>query len=251
MKKQYSLIEIMVAMGVFALMMTLLMNFFGQATDVMTRETNRAEKLYEAGVFSVVMNKDFSKIRVDGTYPLSYEVVSGKTVLRFFSETYDSNGEIGDLLGVSYVYDPSEYSISRYVYTTVDPGDGKYFGGDITTFAGLEADDTKGSVIIEGIENVLGASTGVGGYQLLIYEDYNLMVDADGSDETNVVAFEGAEVSKPVFDSSNLITTPPDVLSIRIVMNDLTTLKSGTTEENLLVQTRRIFSDRVMVAYKK
>ena len=97
MKKHYSLIEILVAMGIFALMMTLLMNFFGQATDVMTRETNRAEKLYEGGVLNIVLNKDLEKLTVTAINPMRYEIVGTKTHLRFFSTTYDNDGDDNDV----------------------------------------------------------------------------------------------------------------------------------------------------------
>ena len=63
--KNYSLIELMVAMGVFAFMMVLLMNFFGSATDVLDRESTRAEKIYEGGICSKIMNQDFSTMVVD------------------------------------------------------------------------------------------------------------------------------------------------------------------------------------------
>jgi hypothetical protein len=231
MKKHYSLIEIMVAMGIFALMMTLLMNFFGQATDVMTRETSRAEKLYEGGVFGVVLNKDLNNITVNGIaspngYPLEYSK-TGNTFLRFFSATYDNDGDDSNILGVSYVYDPTSYTISRFVDKATASG-GTF---DQTGWATLEADTTKGSIIIEGVED----------FEVFICTDFATMEDAI----TGVPTVNG--ITTP---TSGTLSVEPDCINIRLTLNDHKTLGTGTAIENQLVQNRRIVNFRVMMAYQ-
>ena len=236
MKKHYSLIEIMVAMGIFALMMTLLMNFFGQATDVMTRETNRAEKLYEGGVFGVVINKDLNgdNLKVDTTYQMSYLIDGGETKLRFFSTTYDNDGDDSNLLAVSYVYDPAKYTISRFVLKE----------SVATSWADVE-DPLNGSILLEGVENVTGVA-GVGGFELVVYDDFPTMSDADGVDDgsTAPTLIEGADSL-----TDTALHEAPDAMNIKLTLNDMTTLNTGTTEENLLVQTRRVMNNRIMLAY--
>ena len=97
MKKNYTLIELLVAMGIFAFMMILLMNFFGISTDLLARENNRSTKLYEASIVNSVIYQDLKNMIVDADgattfQPFEYSSSGGDVFLRFFSTGYDEDG---------------------------------------------------------------------------------------------------------------------------------------------------------------
>ena len=256
-KLHYSLIEIMVAMGVFALMMTLLMQFFGQAQTVLSQESARAKNLYEGGVLTYILTEDVKNMVVDDdvavnkswSYLLTEDVaIDGENgdssdgvadvILRFHSTITDVDGTEGVPVAISLVYSPTTHTLYRYVVTTVDPGGadaGKYFfeDGDGTAlyedWDDFEGNEDFGSVILEGLED----------FSMLIYGDYTNMTDTD-------LGTSNDGISSDDVDSA---TALPDAIQFSMVLNDPKVLGVAGAPENLLVNARRALKTQVMIAY--
>ncbi|MDD7986876.1 hypothetical protein PQO01_18160 [Lentisphaera marina] len=239
--KKYTLIELLVAMGIFAFMMLLLMNFFSISTDLLGRENNRATKLYEASIISSLLQQDLKNISVNGTdSPLEYHTDrSGKTYLRFISEGYDENTSVDSTtpILVSYVYDYATKEIYRYVESvsnfvtaygaiTLDGSD------KISNFSNIET-SSNGGLILEGVE----------AFDLVFYESGNFK-NFTASVLTVNSDFSNLRYSN-VTSSGSGLTTKPDALTIQAVLNDKDVIGiTGLEDKN-----RRTITQQFLMGY--
>ena len=237
--KKYTLIELLVAMGIFAFMMLLLMNFFGISTDLMTRENTRAEKLYEGGTFSLKLRQDLANIvTADATYNIDYDYSASEVKLRFFSDTWDNTGvrNAGTTLAVSYVYNANDFTVKRYVRTTTMPG-----GFDTATppySYGTELEtDTYGAVILEGVED----------FQVKIYENGGLATFKDVDNDNAGVS----QYQTTVSGTMNLATMHPDAINFKVTLNNMTILENSSIGDNRRLGARRTIRYQQLMGYKE
>ena len=233
--KKYTLIELLVAMGIFAFMMLLLMNFFGISTDLMTRENTRAEKLYEGGTFSLKLRQDLANIvTADATYNIDYDYSASEVKLRFFSDTWDNTGvrDAGEILAVSYVYSANDFTIKRYVRTTTMPGGFDTASPPYNYGAELET-DTYGAVILEGVED----------FQVLLYGNDGLATfdDADGTNDGET----------KVSGTFNAVAMHPDAMNFKVTLNNMSILENSSDGDNRRLGARRTISYQQLMGYKE
>lgn len=259
--KKYTLIELLVAMGIFAFMMLLLMNFFSISTDLLGRENNRATKLYEASVISSILQQDLKNLSVNGTdKPFEYHTDrSGKTYLRFFTTGYDENTSVDTTTAimVSYIYDSSTYEIERYV-ESVD----NFRGADLlSTFydntASVQkiANGTKDWTDIEVSTNGALILEGVEAFDILLYPTQGDVIDTITYDGfQNFDALDPQTNSNASFShlkysaystSDHGITTKPDAITIQLILNDKDAIGvTGLEEKN-----RRTITQQFLLGY--
>ena len=246
--KKYTLIELLVAMGIFAFMMLLLMNFFGISTDLLGRETNRAVSHYESSVFISNFKTDLDGIQIasgyiayksggsgsDGTNAnkIDSQTDQGTAALRFYTNGYDNSGTKTAIL-VSYVYDATSYSIKRYAAPSSSVTDFETLE-NATTASGYS---TYGSTILEGVED----------FQIAIYTNYPLQ-DAsplNGSySDFDITLAQGSGTTTTTYSST------PDMITVYLKLNDHDLLTSGTAVTNQLLQRRRQVTTQIPMAYK-
>ncbi|EDM29055.1 hypothetical protein LNTAR_14602 [Lentisphaera araneosa HTCC2155] len=239
--KKYTLIELLVAMGIFAFMMLLLMNFFSISTDLLGRENNRATKLYEASIISSLLQQDLKGLSVNGTdSPFEYHTNrSGKTYLRFISEGYDENTSVDSTVPilVSYIYDFSTKEIFRYVESVSDfettYGAITLDGSDkIANFNNIET-STNGALILEGVE----------AFDLVFYEAGNFKTFT-ASVLTSNSNFSNLRYSN-VPSSGSALTTKPDSVTIQMALNDKDVIGiTGLEDKN-----RRTITQQFILGY--
>ena len=252
--KKYTLIELLVAMGIFAFMMLLLMNFFSISTDLMTRENSRAEKLYEGGTLSMRMRQDLSHIiTADAIYNIEYNYGAddpNEIKLRFFSDTWDNYGnrDSGTIMAVSYIYNQEDFTLKRYALTT-DPANpdkksGSYFNASVAPtsaeYTKLESDD-HGAILLEGVEF----------FETLIYESngYSSFTNVDSSTT-------GSTEDSFIFDAAPL--EHPDAINFKITLNDPDILEdtkslpdSSDAKKNQRAASRRTIFFQQIMGYKE
>ncbi|WDE98181.1 prepilin-type N-terminal cleavage/methylation domain-containing protein [Lentisphaera profundi] len=260
--KKYTLIELLVAMGIFAFMMLLLMNFFSISTDLLGRETNRAVSNYEAGIFLSMIKTDLENSTINATYQWAYKDggsgsgpgtnlnnienqtqagsgISTDSALRFFSYTYDNDGAISSStrVQISYVYDSANYRIYRFAYPIVTvPID----------FDDLEnLSNNYGGIILEGVEE----------FRLMIYGNYATQEDYDytpGSTSIPSTSSDGSFYTAAE-DASAATgqSTDPDLINVYLKINDKNTLElpASVGKTNQLLQRRRQLSTQIPMAY--
>lgn len=239
--KKYTLIELLVAMGIFAFMMLLLMNFFSISTDLLGRENNRATKLYEASVITSIMDQDFKNLTVDNTEkPFEYDYNnSGKTYLRFYTYGYNEIGEGSKEIMVSYVYDHNTYEVYRYVMEVSDfEGTygtllSKYNATNKKTdnFGNIE-NTSQGSLILEGVER----------FYIVLYELDKFMT----FDATATLTKDSSFGSLYYSDySGNGLADKPDAITVQLLLND----KDAIGVTGLDIKNRRTISQQFLLGY--
>lgn len=239
--KKYTLIELLVAMGIFAFMMLLLMNFFSISTDLLGRENNRATKLYEGSIITSIMDQDFKNLTVDNTEkPFEYSYnVSGKTHIRFYTYGYNKIGESSKEIMVSYVYDHNTYEIYRYVMevsnfeATYGLLSAKYNATNKKTdnFANIE-NSTQGSLILEGVER----------FYIVLYERDQFMTFNATSTLTKDTDFGSLYYSDYSGDG---FTDKPDAITIQLLLND----KDAIGITGLENKNRRTITQQLLLGY--
>ena len=244
--KKYTLIELLVAMGIFAFMMLLLMNFFGISSDLLGRENNRATKLYEASIFTTVFKNDLQNMQVDpaGGRVFDYIYNGGDFTLRIMTNGYDNNGSNGAIM-VSYKYNSTTFELTRYAIseadfltdssassltdtlTVWDNTNKQINNSDWESFVEV---GNNGSVILESVESLY----------LRIYSenDFQTFDDLDGNN-----------LSPATESNTNLISRQvlPDAINFTMELNNKTALENGNA--NLKLQNRRTVSQQFLIGY--
>ena len=259
--KKYTLIELLVAMGIFAFMMLLLMNFFSISTDLIGRENNRATKLYESSIISSILQQDLKNLSVNGTdKPFEYDRNGDNTTVRFFTTGYDEGGDhintsTTTSIMVSYKYNATNFTLERYVESVNNFIDDDNNPSTPTTntlsdfynssnfkvnnngkeFADIETDD-YGGIILEGVET----------FNVLFYELGNFKTFTATSPDSASPTYSAV--------SSTGYTNKLDAITLQIVLNDTDTtelIKNGsiTTDSNLAIKNRRTITQQFLLGY--
>jgi hypothetical protein len=245
--KKYTLIELLVAMGIFAFMMLLLMNFFSISTDLLGRETNRAVSHYESSVFLSFLKTDLKDIQIasghiayknggygsDGTNAnkIDSQTEQGTAALRFFTNGYDNSGVKTSIL-VSYVYDSATYTIKRYAAPSSTVSDFETLEDSLSS-----GYSTYGSTILDGVED----------FQLAIYTNYPLQ---DASPLNGSYSDFNVTLAQNSGSTTTTYSSTPDMISVYLKLNDHSLLSSGTAVTNQLLQRRRQVTTQIPMAYK-
>ena len=263
--KKYTLIELLVAMGIFAFMMLLLMNFFSISTDLLGRENNRATKLYEASVISSIFQQDLKNLSVNGTdKPFEYDRNGDNTTLRFFTTGYDEGGDhintsTTTSIMVSYKYNSTNFTLERYVESVDNFIDDDNDPSTTTTnvlsdfydnvnfkvddngkkFADIDTGvnkDKYGGIILEGVET----------FDVLFYELGNFKTFTATSPDS----------AKPTYSDvlSTGYTNKFDAMTLQLVLNDtevtdLIEAGSITSTSNLAIKNRRTITQQFLLGY--